>query len=178
MLLTRASTFALRADNWSWKLVGGLSLDVSLRGGVVRSSMKAPDVITLQRDPYAKFVKRVTVLAEEHMKMMKKENLDNTRQRIFKLKTIPREGRIGTGGGWIIKDHSDSEVIERATRYWDLRQQTSVHNQQLPNRCYALSVKHPLMVVGIADRNLIAFNLQNQVQHTFATPGSDGAFNF
>ncbi|GJZ59324.1 polyprotein [Tanacetum coccineum] len=46
--------------------------------------------------------------------------------------------------------------------YWDLRQQTPVHTQQIPNRCYALSVKHPLMVVGTADRNLIAFNLQNQ----------------
>ncbi|GKC87197.1 RAE1-like protein, partial [Tanacetum coccineum] len=42
--------------------------------------------------------------------------------------------------------------------YWDLRQQTPVHTQQLPKRCYALSVKHPLMVVGTTDRNLIAFN--------------------
>ncbi|GJX40258.1 retrotransposon protein, putative, ty1-copia subclass [Tanacetum coccineum] len=49
--------------------------------------------------------------------------------------------------------------------YRDLRQQTPVHTQQLPNRCYALSVKHPLMVVGTADRNLIAFNLQNQIHH-------------
>ncbi|GLT64076.1 hypothetical protein SLA2020_365900 [Shorea laevis] len=104
-----------------------------------------------------------------------------------------------------------------------------VHTQQLPDRCYALTVRHPLMVVGTADRNLIVFNLQNPqteykritsplkyqtrcvaafpdqqgflvgsiegrvdgndiysvnslnfhpVQHTFATAGSDGAFNF
>ncbi|GJV58468.1 protein RAE1 [Tanacetum coccineum] len=97
----------------------------------------------------------------------------------------------------------DKEIDDKKTRYWDLRQQTPVHTQQIPNRCYALSVKHPLMVVGTADRNLIAFNLQNQfkritsllkyqtrcvatfpdqqgflVQHTFATLGSDGAFNF
>ncbi|GJX31863.1 hypothetical protein Tco_0241718 [Tanacetum coccineum] len=32
------------------------------------------------------------------------------------LKTIPSEGRIGTGQDWIIKYHSNSEVIERATR--------------------------------------------------------------
>ncbi|KAF5199803.1 mRNA export factor [Thalictrum thalictroides] len=47
------------------------------------------------------------------------------------------------------------------SRYWDTRQQTPVHTQQLPERCYALSVRHPLMVVGTADRNLIVFNLQN-----------------
>lgn len=50
---------------------------------------------------------------------------------------------------------------DKTLRYWDLRQQTPVHTQQLPERCYALSVKHPLMVVGTADRNLIVFNLQN-----------------
>nr|GMC83282.1 Protein RAE1 [Ipomoea batatas] len=35
------------------------------------------------------------------------------------------------------------------------------------------------MVAGTADRNLIVFNLQNpQIHGTFATSGSDGAFNF
>lgn len=46
-------------------------------------------------------------------------------------------------------------------RYWDTRQSNPVHTQQLPDRCYALSVLHPLMVVGTADRNLVVFNLQN-----------------
>lgn len=46
-------------------------------------------------------------------------------------------------------------------RYWDTRQSNPVHTQQLPDRCYALTVRHPLMVVGTADRNLIVFNLQN-----------------
>ncbi|XP_047339065.1 protein RAE1-like [Impatiens glandulifera] len=50
---------------------------------------------------------------------------------------------------------------DKTVRYWDLRQSTPVHTQQLPERCYTLSVKHPLMVVGTADRNLIVFNLQN-----------------
>ncbi|KAF6149268.1 hypothetical protein GIB67_026124 [Kingdonia uniflora] len=50
---------------------------------------------------------------------------------------------------------------DKTLRYWDLRQQTPVHTQQLPDRCYTLTVKHPLMVVGTADRNLIVFNLQN-----------------
>ncbi|MED6133938.1 Poly(A)+ RNA export protein rae1 [Stylosanthes scabra] len=45
--------------------------------------------------------------------------------------------------------------------YWDTRQPNPVHTQQLPERCYAMTVKHPLMVVGTADRNLIVYNLQN-----------------
>ncbi|KAK2986921.1 hypothetical protein RJ640_009064 [Escallonia rubra] len=53
-------------------------------------------------------------------------------------------------GGW-----------DKTLRYWDLRQQSPVHVQQLPDRCYALSVRHPLMVVGTADRNLVIYNLQN-----------------
>lgn len=46
-------------------------------------------------------------------------------------------------------------------RYWDTRQPNPVHTQQLPDRCYAMTVKYPLMVVGTADRNLVVFNLQN-----------------
>ncbi|XVF67175.1 hypothetical protein PTKIN_Ptkin10aG0099400 [Pterospermum kingtungense] len=95
---------------------------------------------------------------------------------------------------------------DRTLKYWDTRQPNPVHVHQLPDRCYALTVKYPLMVVGTADRNLIVFNLQNPqtefkrivsplkyqtrcvaafpdlqgflVHHTFATAGSDGAFNF
>ncbi|XXG58599.1 hypothetical protein AAC387_Pa04g0875 [Persea americana] len=36
-----------------------------------------------------------------------------------------------------------------------------VHIQQHPERCYELTVRHPLMVVGTADRNLVVFDLQN-----------------
>ncbi|KAK4564119.1 hypothetical protein RGQ29_006276 [Quercus rubra] len=127
---------------------------------------------------------------------------------------------------------------DKTLKYWDTRQSNPVHTQQLPDRCYALTVRHPLMVVGTADRNLVVFNLQNPqhqtrcvaafpdqqgflvgsiegrvgvhhlddaqqaknftfkchregneiyavnslnfhpVHHTFATAGSDGAFNF
>ncbi|KAI3906412.1 hypothetical protein MKW92_039414 [Papaver armeniacum] len=49
---------------------------------------------------------------------------------------------------------------DKTLRYWDLKQPTLVHRQQLPERCYALSVKYPLMVVGTADRNLIVFDLR------------------
>ncbi|XP_034200563.1 protein RAE1-like isoform X2 [Prunus dulcis] len=95
---------------------------------------------------------------------------------------------------------------DKTLKYWDVRQPNPVHTQQLPERCYALSVRYPLMVVGTADRNLVVFNLQNPqtefkrivsplkyqtrcvaafpdqqgflVHHTFTTAGSDGSFNF
>ncbi|KAK8645822.1 hypothetical protein V6N13_119633 [Hibiscus sabdariffa] len=51
--------------------------------------------------------------------------------------------------------------FDKTLKYWDTRQSNPVHTQQLPDRCYALAVKYPLMVVGTADRNLILFNLQN-----------------
>jgi mRNA export factor len=46
-------------------------------------------------------------------------------------------------------------------RYWDTRQQNPAHTQQLPERCYAMSVRHPLMVVATADRNIVVYNLAN-----------------
>lgn len=59
--------------------------------------------------------------------------------------------------------------IQSIIRYWDTRQSNPVHTQQLPDRCYALTVRHPLMVVGTADRNLIVFNLQNpQVMFSYS----------
>ncbi|XVE93088.1 hypothetical protein REPUB_Repub01dG0160200 [Reevesia pubescens] len=50
---------------------------------------------------------------------------------------------------------------DKTLKYWDTRQSNPVHVHQLPDRCYALTVKYPLMVVGTADRNLVVFNLQN-----------------
>jgi len=52
-------------------------------------------------------------------------------------------------------------ILDLLCRYWDLRQQTPAHTQQLPERCYALSVRHPLMVVATADRNIVVYNLQS-----------------
>ncbi|KAL3620915.1 Poly(A)+ RNA export protein rae1 [Castilleja foliolosa] len=50
---------------------------------------------------------------------------------------------------------------DKTLRYWDLRQQNPVLVQQLPERCYALSIRYPLMVVGTADRNLVVYDLKN-----------------
>ena len=58
--------------------------------------------------------------------------------------------------------------LQITIRYWDTRQLNPVHTQHLPDRCYSFTVRHPLMVVGTADHNLIVFNLQNP-QVTFSS---------
>ncbi|KAJ6934270.1 hypothetical protein NC651_009339 [Populus alba x Populus x berolinensis] len=50
---------------------------------------------------------------------------------------------------------------DKTLKYWDLRQANPVHTQQLGERCYAMTVRYPLMVVGTADRNMIVYNLQS-----------------
>eukprot|EP00897_Mesotaenium_endlicherianum_P009384 jgi/Mesen1/8474/ME000478S07969 len=48
---------------------------------------------------------------------------------------------------------------DKTVKYWDTRQQTPAHVQALPERAYALSVRHPLMVVATADRHIVVYNL-------------------
>jgi WD40 repeat protein len=63
-------------------------------------------------------------------------------------------------GGW-----------DKTLRYWDLRQQSPAHVQQLPEKCYAMSVSHPLLVVGCAERVIQIFNLANPQQVSFVLLG-------
>lgn len=48
---------------------------------------------------------------------------------------------------------------DRTLKYWDGRTPNPVLTVQLPERCYALDVKHPLLVVGTADRHILVYNL-------------------
>eukprot|EP00249_Psilotum_nudum_P015790 c25521_g1_i3 orf=521-1282(-) len=48
---------------------------------------------------------------------------------------------------------------DKTLRYWDTRQPSPVHTQALPDRCYAMDIRHPLMVVATADRNILVYNL-------------------
>ncbi|MCO5578115.1 hypothetical protein L7F22_031953 [Adiantum nelumboides] len=48
---------------------------------------------------------------------------------------------------------------DKTLKYWDLRQSNPVHTQMLPDKCYAISVRHPLMVVATAERHVVIFNL-------------------
>jgi len=59
-------------------------------------------------------------------------------------------------GGW-----------DRTLRYWDLRSPSAVHVHQLPERCYALSLNFPLLVVGTAERHIEIFNLQTAPQQVY-----------
>lgn len=50
---------------------------------------------------------------------------------------------------------------DKTLKYWDGRQATPVLTVNLPERVYALDVKHPLLVVGCADRHIQVYNLSN-----------------
>lgn len=50
---------------------------------------------------------------------------------------------------------------DKTLRYWDLRQANPIHTQQLPERVYGMDVRHPLLVVGLANRRIQIFNLSN-----------------
>ncbi|KAH7541966.1 hypothetical protein FEM48_Zijuj02G0023200 [Ziziphus jujuba var. spinosa] len=51
---------------------------------------------------------------------------------------------------------------DKTMKYWDTRQPNPAHTQALPDRCYALTVRYLLLVVGTAERSLVVFNLQNR----------------
>ena len=57
---------------------------------------------------------------------------------------------------------------DKTIRYWDLRQSNPVHTQQLPERIYAMDVRHPLLVVGLANRRIqvgTAPSSQHDIKH-------------
>lgn len=39
---------------------------------------------------------------------------------------------------------------DRTLRYWDLRQPSPVHQQQLPERVFAMDAVHPVLIVALA----------------------------
>ena len=43
---------------------------------------------------------------------------------------------------------------DRTLKYWDLRQQNAVATVSLPERVFAFSVAHPLVAVGLANRQI------------------------
>ncbi|KAK9827320.1 hypothetical protein WJX81_004742 [Elliptochloris bilobata] len=53
---------------------------------------------------------------------------------------------------------------DRTLRYWDLRSPNPVHTQSLPERVYALDVRYPLLVAGLANRRIQVYNLTSPQQ--------------
>ncbi|OBZ72465.1 Poly(A)+ RNA export protein [Grifola frondosa] len=60
------------------------------------------------------------------------------------------QGNVLVSGSW-----------DKTLKYWDLRTPNAVATVQLPERCYALDVQYPLMVVGTAERHIQVFSLTN-----------------
>jgi len=52
---------------------------------------------------------------------------------------------------------------DKTLRFWDMRQPTPAASLQLPERVFSMDVKFPLCVVGLAERQLYVYNLQ-QIQ--------------
>lgn len=60
------------------------------------------------------------------------------------------QGNIVATGSW-----------DRTIKYWDLRSPQPIGTVQLPERCYAMDAKGPLMVVGTAEKHVCIFDLNN-----------------
>jgi mRNA export factor len=63
---------------------------------------------------------------------------------------IPNMSNMLVTGSW-----------DKTIKYWDLRQQNPAHTLQLPDRCYSMDIKGPLMVAGTAERHVMIYNLNN-----------------
>ncbi|TPP66856.1 mRNA export protein rae1 [Fasciola gigantica] len=50
---------------------------------------------------------------------------------------------------------------DKRLRFWDLRQPQPILNLDLPERVYCADVHYPLAIVGTANRQVIAYNLEN-----------------
>ena len=76
---------------------------------------------------------------------------------VFSVKDM--SGMLVTGG-W-----------DKSIRYWDLRQPNPVHVQQLAERVYAMDVRYPLAVVGLANRRIQVrsslLNIRNHLLHAW-----------
>lgn len=60
------------------------------------------------------------------------------------------QGNVVATGSW-----------DKTIKYWDLRSPQPVGTVQLPERCYAMDAKGPLMVVGTAEKHVCIFDLNN-----------------
>ncbi|KAI8867672.1 WD40 repeat-like protein [Ramicandelaber brevisporus] len=65
------------------------------------------------------------------------------------------EGRDAPSGNYILATGSWDKTL----KYWDLRQQTPIATYTLPDRCYAMESRFPMLAVATAERHVQIFNL-------------------
>ncbi len=75
------------------------------------------------------------------------QNIGQHEAPIRHMQFIPEMNLLATAG-WDSKVH-----------FWDARQPNPTHTIALPERCYALSISGPIMVVGTAGRKMLVYNL-------------------
>jgi len=51
---------------------------------------------------------------------------------------------------------------DKKLKFWDLRTPNPAGTFELPERCYAMDVRHPLMVVATAERRIVVYDLTGQ----------------
>jgi mRNA export factor len=61
---------------------------------------------------------------------------------------------------------------DKTLKYWDLRSPQPIATVTLPERCYAMDLAYPLLVVATAERHILTFSLTNPTQpmKTIASP--------
>ncbi|KAF8824931.1 hypothetical protein HHX47_DHR7000692 [Lentinula edodes] len=67
--------------------------------------------------------------------------------KIVKWVSMPHAGVLVTGS-W-----------DKTIKYWDLRAPSPIATVKLPERCYALDARYPLMVAATAERRILTFDL-------------------
>ncbi|CAH1759327.1 4176_t:CDS:2 [Entrophospora sp. SA101] len=78
-------------------------------------------------------------------------------QPIKSIKYLDNNNVVLTGG-W-----------DKMLKYWDLRTSQCVMNVSLPERVFAMDSLHPYLVVGVYDKRVFLYNLNNPQQHVKET---------
>ena len=55
---------------------------------------------------------------------------------------------------------------DKTIKCWDTRQPQPVTTIQLPERCYSMDIRHPLMVIGTAERKIMIYDLSSNSWQT------------
>jgi len=73
------------------------------------------------------------------------------------IRAIPQANCVVTGS-W-----------DKTVKYWDTRSPQPQATVQLSDRCYALDIMYPLMIVATADKKIHCFDLKNP-QNIYKVP--------